>query len=225
MNLPPDFSGVFYGYARVSTEEQNLDLQIAALKDAGVAETHIFTEKKTGRNMDRPQLERVVKLMRKGDCLVVWRLDRLGRSVRGLVDMIENLRKKGIHFRSLRDPYFDTTAMGMMLFNIMASMAQLESDMNSERTKAGIAQAKKRGVKFGRQHYILGYPKRLKRFTELWASGRIPDGDMSFKDIIDEMNAVDRKAPQIKSTGSYGNWKAKGFPGFERPERKQSQGD
>jgi DNA invertase Pin-like site-specific DNA recombinase len=207
-----------YGYARVSTLDQKLETQRAALLDAGVPERHIFDDKKSGRTLDREGLERVLRVMRRGDTFVVWRFDRLARNARDLLSVTDDLTRQGIEFMSIKEGVDTKTPAGKLMLTMLAAMAQFESDVNSERTKAGMATAAKEGRKGGRKHYILAYPKRLARFTELWIEGAIPDGWMSAADIIAELNAIDSKAPQIKSLGSYANWKAKGFPGFNRPQ-------
>ena len=210
-------TGYLYGYARVSTVDQDLSLQRRALIEAGVPENRIFEDKKSGRTLNRDGLQMVTKLMRAGDCLVVWRFDRLARNARHLLTITDQLREQGIEFRSIKEGVDTTTPAGNLMLTMIGAMAQFESDVNSERTRAGMAEAKRQGRIGGRKHYILAYPKRLALFTDLWTEGAIPDGWMSHADIIAAMNRVDREAPQIKSTGSYSNWKAKGFPGFQRP--------
>lgn len=216
-----NFTGVLYGYARVSTEDQNLNLQIDALEAAGVPRSHIFEEKMSGRQMSRPQFERVKKLMRKGDCLVVWKLDRLGRSALGLAQVVKDLEDEGKHFRALDWDIDTTQPFGKLVFHIMAAIAELESNLISQRTKAGVAAAKARGQEFGRKHYIIGYPKRLKRFTQLWAQGKIHFAGplmadhLTAEQIVDEMHKVDKRAPKYSSPQSYTNWKQRGFEGFD----------
>lgn len=211
-------AGELYGYARVSTTDQDLSLQRRALIEAGVPPAHIMEDKKSGRTLKRDGLRDVISLMRRGDCLVVWRFDRLARNARDLLNVTDDLRRDGIEFRSLKEGVDTTTPAGKLMLTMIAAMAQFESDVNSERTRAGMAEAKRQGRGAGRKHYILTYPKRLARFVELWKEGAIPDGWMSAAEIIAEMNRVDPKAPTIKSPASYSNWKAKGFPGFPRPE-------
>jgi len=213
-----NFNGILFGYARVSTVDQDLSLQRTAMLNAGIKDHHIFEDKKSGRTLDRKGLKEVTALMRRGDCLVVWRLDRLGRNARDIRIIVDQLQSDGIGFRSLKEGIDSTTPAGKLMLTMLAAMAEFESDVTSERTRAGMAEAKRQGRTAGRKHYILNYPKRLARFTELWLDGAIPDGWMSAAQIIAEMNACDPKAPKMKSTGSYGNWKAKGFPGFVRPE-------
>ena len=214
-----------FGYARVSTLDQKLETQRAALMDAGVNKIDIHEDKKSGRTLNRAGLNLVLRLMRKGDTLVVWRFDRLARNARDLLSVTDDLTAKGIEFKSIKEGVDTNTPAGKLMLGMIALMAQFESDVNSERTKAGIAHAATLGRKGGRKRYILAYPKRLARFTALWLEGAIPDGWMSAADIIAEMNDVDKKAPHIKSIGSYANWKGKGFPGFDKPENKEGQSD
>lgn len=213
-----------FGYARVSTLDQKLEVQRAALVEAGVTKDFIYVDKKSGRTLKRDGLNRVLKVMRKGDTLVVWRFDRLARNARDLLKVTDDLTAQGIEFRSLKEGVDTATPAGKLMLTMIAAMAQFESDVNSERTKAGMANAAKHGRKGGRKHYILSRPKRLARFTELWREGAIPDGWMSASEIIAEMNEADSKPPLLKSLGAYQNWKAKGFPGFERPEKEPDHG-
>ena len=216
INLP-DFSGTLYGYARVSTEEQNLNLQLDALRDAGIPDIRIFRDKVSGTAKIKPGLARVRNVMREGDALVVWRLDRVGRGMVSTVAFVEDLAKDKIRFRSLSESAIDTTTPeGRMLLGFMAVLAQHERDMISARTTEGIKAAKARGVQFGRKHSILGCPARFKRFVAMWKAGDIPDGVLSARQITDELNAVKSKMKPIKSHTSYQNWKGLGFPGFDQ---------
>lgn len=210
-----------FGYARVSTQDQKLETQHAALIDAGVPQSHIFDDKKSGRKLDRAGLHRVLNVMAEGDTLVVWRFDRLARNARDLLSVTRDLTARGMSFKSIKEGVDTATPAGKLMLTMIAAMAEFESDVNSERTKAGMAHAAKQGRTGGRKHYILAYPKRLARFTALWLEGAIPDGWMSAADIVAEMNEVDPDAPTLKSLGSYQNWKAKGFPGFEKPEQER----
>lgn len=138
------------GYARVSTFDQNLDLQIDALKKAG-CEKKIFIDKISGAKSERPGLNECLEFLQANDVLVVWRLDRLGRSMTHLVSLIETLRTKQVGFRSLCDGAIDTTtASGELVFNIFSSMAQFERRLIQERTQAGLAAARARGRRGGR---------------------------------------------------------------------------
>ena len=139
------------GYARVSTGDQELALQIDSLLNHGVKREHIFSDKLPGAKADRPGLTRCQDCLRRGDTLVVWRLDRLGRSMRHLITIIEDLKERGIGFRSICDGVIDTTsASGELIFNIFSALAQFELRLIQERTKAGLAAARARGRKGGR---------------------------------------------------------------------------
>jgi len=136
------------GYARVSTQDQNLDLQLNELKKFGCSE--IYQEKVSGKNTERAELKKLLASVRSGDAVVVWKLDRLGRSLRDLVDVVALLQEKGVDFVSLHDHINTTTATGRFTFNIFASLAEFERDIIRERTKAGLAAAKARGRMGGR---------------------------------------------------------------------------
>ena len=140
-----------FGYARVSTDDQNLSLQIEALTKHGIPKPHIFMDKVSGAKTERPGLSKCLATLQSGDILVVWRLDRLGRSMRHLIDLIEDLRTRGIGFRSLNEGAIDTTsASGELIFNIFSALAQFERRLIQERTKAGLAAARARGRNGGR---------------------------------------------------------------------------
>lgn len=137
------------GYARVSTEDQNTSLQIDALKNAGCDQ--FFEEKVSGKSKERPELEVCLKVLREGDTLVVWRLDRLGRSLDHLVQIIRDLESRKIGFRSLTESIDTTNAGGKLIFHIFAALAEFERNLISERTKAGLRAARARGRKGGRK--------------------------------------------------------------------------
>jgi DNA invertase Pin-like site-specific DNA recombinase len=137
------------GYARVSTEDQNLALQLDALKAAGC--TRVFCDEGvSGASRSRPALKEALAILRPGDTLVTWRLDRLGRSLRHLLDIIDNLGSGRIEFCSLLEAMDTTTASGEFAFHILGAMAHFERRIIGERTKAGMASAKARGVVLGR---------------------------------------------------------------------------
>lgn len=137
------------GYARVSTQDQNLELQIDALNKAGCQK--IFKDKISGTRVERPGLTQMFEILRDGDTLVVWKLDRLGRSVKQLVDLVNELHKQGIQFKSLTDAIDTGTPSGRFFFHVMASLAEMERDLTVERTRAGLETAKRLGRKGGRK--------------------------------------------------------------------------
>ncbi len=136
------------GYARVSTQDQNLDLQKDALTKVGCS--RIYEEHASGANTDRPQLKAAMDYLRAGDTLVVWKLDRLGRSTQHLLQTVTLLESKGIAFRSLQENIDTTTSSGKLIFHIFASLAEFERDIIRERTQAGLSAARARGRIGGR---------------------------------------------------------------------------
>jgi DNA invertase Pin-like site-specific DNA recombinase len=137
------------GYARVSTNDQKLTLQLDALKKAGC--TRIFREKVSGAYRDRFELNRMLDQLREGDVVTVWKLDRLARSTRNLLEIVEMIGNAGARFQSISEPWADTTThAGKMIMTIFAGIAEFERDLIRERTGAGRADAQKRGVRFGR---------------------------------------------------------------------------
>ena len=152
--------GRLIGYARVSTSAQELNLQLDALKHAGCKKQHIFTDQISGSKAERPGLAECLKELKKGDTLIIWRLDRLGRSLRNLIDIVEQLQKRGVGFRSINDGGIDTTtASGEMIFNIFGTLAQFERRLIQERTQAGLTAARARGRKGGRPKISKDDPK------------------------------------------------------------------
>jgi DNA invertase Pin-like site-specific DNA recombinase len=138
-----------FGYARVSKQEQHIELQIDALKKYGVDE--IYEEKISAREPTRPKLQELLIKLRKDDTLIVWRLDRLGRTVKQLIALAEDFNEKGINFVSLQENLDTTTATGKFTFHMFCSIAQMERDVISERTKAGLEAARSRGRNGGRK--------------------------------------------------------------------------
>jgi len=139
-----------YGYARVSTEDQTPALQLASLKKAG-CKTIFKDDGLSGATTKRPALLRCLKKLEHGDTLTVWKLDRLGRSLRDLITMLESLRDRGVKFRSLTEAIDTDTPTGRAMWQMVGVLAELERSLISERTRAGVKAAKKRGVKFGRK--------------------------------------------------------------------------
>jgi len=138
------------GYARVSTNEQNLDLQRDALLKAGVSQKDIYTDKVTGVKADRPGLTLALSHLREGDTLIVWRLDRLGRSLKHLIETVTTLKEQGISFKSLTENIDTSTATGTLVFQIFGALAEFERNLIQERTVAGLNAARARGRTGGR---------------------------------------------------------------------------
>ena len=137
------------GYARVSTADQSLDAQIDTLQRVGAEK--IFEEKKTGKTRDRKQLEKLLEQLREGDVVVVTKYDRLARSLRDLIDIVETIRERGAGFRSLGEDIDTTTPTGRLIFHVFGSIAEFERERIVERTKEGLAAARKRGRVGGRR--------------------------------------------------------------------------
>ena len=137
------------GYARVSTDEQNLDSQRDALKAAGCEK--IFTDQISGTKAQRPGLEEALSHLRPGDTLIVWRLDRLGRSLRHLIDTVTDLQEEGVDFKSLTEAIDTTTSGGKLVFHIFGALAEFEREIIRERTRAGLSAARARGRNGGRR--------------------------------------------------------------------------
>lgn len=152
------------GYARVSTQEQLLDLQLDAFQAAGITPESIFTDKiSTSRPEDeRKGLDEAMSHLREGDTFVVWRLDRLGRTLRELIDFIEYLRKKGVGFKSITENLDTTTPGGMLIFHIFGALAQFEREIIKARTNAGLAAARARGRLGGRPR-LENSPAKLRK--------------------------------------------------------------
>jgi len=143
-----DVSKPLIGYARVSTDDQNASLQVDALKKAGCIK--VFTDHASGSKASRPELDRMLDQLRAGDVIVVWRLDRLGRSLKNLIELVEGLADRGVGFRSLSESIDTTTANGRLFFSIMGALAEFERDLIRERTNAGLLAARARGRVGGR---------------------------------------------------------------------------
>ncbi|TDB48212.1 recombinase family protein [Photorhabdus khanii] len=136
------------GYIRVSTNDQNSDLQRNALISINCE--HIFEDKISGRTADRPGLKQAFECLQAGDTLVVWKLDRLGRSVQNLIALNAHLKERGIHFQSLTDSIDTSTAMGRFFFHVMSALAEMERELIVERTNAGLIAARAQGRVGGR---------------------------------------------------------------------------
>ena len=158
------------GYARVSTQDQRLDVQHEALTRSGCDK--VFADTMSGKATDRPGLLKALDILRKGDTLVVWKLDRLGRSVKQLVDLVSGFEEEGINFMSLTDSIDTSTAAGRFFFHVMASLAEMERELTVERTRAGLETARARGRIGGRKRVMTD--GKLEAARKLLASGLPP---------------------------------------------------
>ena len=149
------------GYARISTMDQNLEYQLDELKKAGCEQ--IFTDKITGTKFDRPQLTELKKILRKGDTIVVWKIDRMGRGLRDMMNLMKEFETQGINFKSLTEPIDTTTATGRLVFSIFATMAEFERSLIVERTQAGLKAGRARGKVGGRPSKLTPEQKVLVR--------------------------------------------------------------
>lgn len=163
------------GYARVSTDDQNLHLQRDALERAGCQV--IYEDKASGKNTERPELEGCLKALRSGDTLVVWRLDRLGRSLGDLVKLVTTLEEKGIGFESLQEKIETTSASGKLVFHVFAALAEFERNLISERTRAGLKAARARGRLGGRKPKLK--QKDIREIKALLKDPNIPVSDVA----------------------------------------------
>ena len=163
-------TGLKIGYARVSTRDQNLDLQTTALREAKCA--RIFEDTISGAKRERPGLDRALEHLRAGDTLVVWKLDRLGRSVKDLVELVGELEARGVHFQSVTDSIETATPAGRFFFHVMASLAQMERELLVERTRAGLDAARAQGRVGGRKRAMTD--SKLEAAKKLLASGVAP---------------------------------------------------
>ena len=167
--------GMKYGFARVSTEDQNFGLQIAALKNAGCTTPIFKDDGQSGATTKRPALQRCLKNLKPGDTLIVWKLDRLGRSLRDLITMLDDLKQRGVKFRSLTEHIDTETPTGRAMWQMIGVLAELERSLISERTRAGVKAAKGRGVKFGRKPKL--NPQQIDHARKLLAKKNPPGRD------------------------------------------------
>lgn len=169
------------GYARVSTHEQNLDLQLDALKQAGCQK--IFTDKISTLKAERKGLDEALTFLRPGDVLVVWKLDRLGRTLKQLIELVAMFNQKGIGFKSLKETIDTTTSTGKLVFHIFAALAEFERDIIHERTRAGLEAARARGRRGGR-------PKALTPKQAALAQSLYDSKEHSIQDICDTLHVA-----------------------------------
>lgn len=169
------------GYARVSTQDQNPDLQIDALRESGCEK--VFTDKASGAQRERPQLREALEYMRDGDILVVWKLDRLARSLKQLIETVEGLEQQGVEFRSLTEAIDTTSAGGKLIFHIFGGLAEFERSIIRERTKAGLASARARGRLGGR-------PPALSAADLQQARAMLRDPEITVKQVAERLGVA-----------------------------------
>ncbi len=162
------------GYARVSTQDQNLDLQTDALFKTGCEK--IFEDKLSGSRAERPGFAKALEMLRGGDTLVVWKLDRLGRSVKNLIDLVGQLHDKGVQLKSLTDNIDTGTPSGRFFFHVMASLAEMERELAIERTRAGLEVARQLGRRGGRKRQMTD--SKIVSARKLLANG-VPPHDVA----------------------------------------------
>lgn len=167
------------GYARVSTQDQKPELQLDALKAAGCEK--VFVEKASGAQRERPELKAALDYMRDGDTLVVWKLDRLARSMKQLIETVEGLEDVGVGFRSLTEAIDTTTAGGKLVFHVFGALAEFERSIIRERTRAGLDAARARGRKGGR-------PAKLKEDDLRAARAMLADGEITVEAVAKRLD-------------------------------------
>ena len=167
------------GYARVSTHDQNLNLQLDALKTAGCE--RLFEDQISGSATERPGLAEALKILREGDTLVVWRLDRLGRSLKHLITTVSELEASGVGFRSITESIDTTTNSGKLVFHVFGALAEFERELIRERTKAGLASARARGRVGGR-------PRKLDAKRIAQARALLADPNQTVADVARVLN-------------------------------------
>jgi DNA invertase Pin-like site-specific DNA recombinase len=204
--------GFLVGYARVSTEDQNLDLQTRALLAAGVLPDNLHVEKLSGASAKRPKLDLAIKDLRDGDTLVVWRLDRLARSMRQLYARLDQIYAKGAHFRSLQENFDFGTVSGKLVLGVLGLVAEFERQIIAQRTSAGIAALKARkgaDHTWGRKLYMT--PERVKLVGD-YLNGRNGKPRLSGPKVAKKLG--------VSTASIYGYWKQAGKGKFVRRRQK-----
>jgi DNA invertase Pin-like site-specific DNA recombinase len=208
----PEPEGYLVGYARVSTEDQSLDLQLDALRKAGVREDNIHIDKASGASTKRDGLKYALMDLREGDTLVVWRLDRLARSMRQLYAILDEVYGKGAGFRSLTEQFDFGTISGKFILGILGLVAEFERQIIAERTKAGIAALRARKGKhwkWGRKVYMT--PERIKEVGD-YLNGRNGKPQLKGPQIAEKLG--------VSTASIYGHWKQVGKGKFARKRPK-----
>lgn len=165
------------GYARISTDDQNLDLQLDALRRAGIADDCLYSGTGSSKDAERIELAACLKVLREGDTLVVWRLDRLGRSLADLVHIIGELEKKRVGFESLTEKIATNSAAGELVFHVFTALAEFERNLIRERTRAGLVAARARGRSGGRRPKLT--PQQIEEIKRLMSDPSMPVGQIA----------------------------------------------
>lgn len=205
-----------FGYARVSTEEQDLSLQLRALEQSGV--DGVYTDKASGKSMERDGLQKLRRALHRGDTVVVWKLDRLGRSVKGLLNFLDWMNDEGIELEVLTEQIDTKTPSGRMITTVMAALAQMERELTAERTRTGMEAKKAAGHTFGRRHSILGYPERIEAMRPYIESKEVmtmhPLAALEILNGAYDHLPKGKRPPPIKSQETFRRWRRDGFPGY-----------
>lgn len=172
---------MMFGYARVSTDQQDHALQLDALRQAGCE--RIFTETASGAKADRPELAKLLEQVRSGDQICVWRLDRLARSLRHLIELADQLQQRGVALRSVTESIDTSTPSGRFLFNILGALGQMEREIIVERTRAGLAAAAARGRRGGR-------PATLDEAKVRAAKAMLASGNMTAAEVAQQLGCA-----------------------------------
>lgn len=202
---------MIFGYARVSTQEQNLDLQLDALLKEGIPQKNIYTDKVSSTKEERKSLKKLLNYVREGDTIVVWKLDRLARSLIHFTKLMTEFEEKGVKFRSITEPFIDTTERSShseFIINIFAALAQLERDIIIERTKAGLESARRRGK-------VLGAPKGISNKNQqkaILCEEYFKEGKLTVSEICERLD--------ISRATYYKYIRFRGLSGKLRPYKK-----
>ena len=173
-----------YFYARVSTHDQNLDRQLTAANGRGIPSKNIFTEKLSGKDTKRPELERIMNAAKPGDVVIVESISRFARNTRDLLDLVEKLSAKGVEFVSLKENIDTTTPTGKFMLTVFGAVAELERGYLLQRQAEGIAAARARGVRFGRP--IIKPPENFSVLVKQWERGKLPVSEVLKKTGLKE---------------------------------------
>lgn len=170
-----------FGYARVSTKSQKHDLQVDAFLKEGINEKNIYADVSSGAKAERKGLEEMISKLREGDTVVVWKLDRIARSLSHMAKLVEDFENRGVHFKSIQESFIDTSSPhGRFVFNLFTSIAQLERDIIIERTRAGLESSRRRGVRLGRKPGL----SQKAQHKAILAERYYRDNKLSIKEIM-----------------------------------------